>query len=139
MAPRSSAARPEAAGAMSNGASPDGIELTFDLPQERCEVLMDRQMFGRVLVNLIENAAQAMRDNRDRKPAIQVRLRREGEFYNLDVDDSGPGIPNIFRESVFDPYFTNKHDGTGLGLAIVKKIVVEHGGAITAGQSDLGG
>jgi len=116
-----------------------GIELEFDLPDTQCEVLMDRQMFGRVFVNLVENAAQAMRANRDRQARLRVRLRRDGEFYNLDVEDSGPGIPDSIRRTVFDPYVTTKHDGTGLGLAIVKKIVVEHGGSVTVGDSELGG
>jgi nitrogen fixation/metabolism regulation signal transduction histidine kinase len=116
-----------------------GIELTFDLPDDVYPVLMDRQMLGRVFVNLVENAAQALRDARDRKAIVRVRLRREGDFYNLDIDDSGPGIPDVLRDAVFDPYVTTKHDGTGLGLAIVKKIVVEHGGNISASASDLGG
>ena len=78
-------------------AAPSGIELSFDLPNTRCEVLMDRQMFGRVLGNLVQNAAQALRDNPDGKGKIVVRLRRDGEFYTLDVEDSGPGIPEFRR------------------------------------------
>jgi signal transduction histidine kinase len=53
------------------------------------------------------------------------------------VEDDGPGIPVERRGRVFDPYFTTKADGTGLGLAIVKKIVVEHGGVIEVGASEL--
>jgi signal transduction histidine kinase len=70
---------------------------------------------------------------------VLVRLSRDGEFWNLDVEDNGPGIPLELRETVFDPYVTTKDDGTGLGLSIVKKVVIEHGGTIRAGQSDLGG
>jgi nitrogen fixation/metabolism regulation signal transduction histidine kinase len=70
---------------------------------------------------------------------IRVKLARDGDFYTLDVEDSGPGIPVPSRETVFDPYVTTKHDGTGLGLAIVKKIVIEHGGTVAADQSELGG
>jgi signal transduction histidine kinase len=68
-----------------------------------------------------------------------VSLRREGDFYVVDVEDNGPGIPLEMREVIFDPYVTTKHTGTGLGLAIVKKIVIEHGGMVTAESSALGG
>jgi two-component system, NtrC family, nitrogen regulation sensor histidine kinase NtrY len=117
----------------------EGAELVFELPgvgEEPLEVLMDRQMLRRVLINLIQNAFQALSE----KPGkVRVRLSRDGDFANLDVEDSGPGIPEENRQTVFDPYVTTKHDGTGLGLAIVKKVVIEHGGSVTAQVSELGG
>jgi two-component system nitrogen regulation sensor histidine kinase NtrY len=57
----------------------------------------------------------------------------------LEVLDNGPGVPEDERGRVFDPYYTTKAEGTGLGLAIVKKIVLEHGGEITCGESPAGG
>jgi len=114
----------------------EGVELSFELPDERIEVMMDRQMLRRVLINLIQNAIQALGDEPGK---VRVRLARAGDFANLDVEDTGPGIPEENRETVFDPYVTTKHDGTGLGLAIVKKVVVEHGGSVTAQVSELGG
>jgi signal transduction histidine kinase len=62
-----------------------------------------------------------------------------GRWLRLHVDDTGPGIPEALRPSIFDPYVTHTAGGTGLGLAIVKKIVVEHGGTIDAAGSPLGG
>src|SRR5690606_26076946 len=119
---------------------PPGVELVFDVPEERADVLIDRQMLRRVLVNLIENGLQAVGGAEGTgRGTVRVRLSREADVYNLDVEDSGPGIPEGLRETVFDPYFTTKHDGTGLGLAIVKKTVIEHGGSISAGESELGG
>lgn len=115
------------------------VHFDFDLPQGPALVSMDRQMLIRVLVNLVENAVQAMRSTPQSLPRLRVRLRSDDGFYNLDVEDSGPGIPSTLRRTVFDPYVTTKGDGTGLGLAIVKKIVVEHGGSATVGDSDLGG
>ncbi|HET7544360.1 MAG TPA: ATP-binding protein, partial [Polyangiaceae bacterium] len=87
------------------------------------------------------NAAQALleRPSGASGGRVRVRLSREGEFWNLDVEDNGPGIPAELRETIFDPYVTTKDDGTGLGLSIVKKIVIEHGGTIRADQSELGG
>jgi two-component system nitrogen regulation sensor histidine kinase NtrY len=113
------------------------ISVKFELPAAPCEALIDAQMLRRVLFNLIRNAAQALVNRGSGR--ILVRLAQEGEFWNLDVEDNGPGIPLELRETVFDPYVTTKDDGTGLGLSIVKKIVIEHGGTIRAGESALGG
>jgi signal transduction histidine kinase len=96
-------------------------------------------MLRRALINLIRNSAQALRDAGKVNGKVQVSLHRSGDFWVIDVDDDGPGIPAEMRERVFDPYVTTKGDGTGLGLAIVKKVVVEHGGGITALTSPLGG
>ena len=115
------------------------IAVEFDLPEGPSEALIDAQMLRRVLFNLVRNAAQALVNPSGGSGRIVVRLSREGEFWNLDVEDNGPGIPAELRETVFDPYVTTKDDGTGLGLSIVKKIVIEHGGTIRAGESSLGG
>ena len=115
------------------------IAVEFVVPEGPCEALIDSQMLRRVLFNLVRNAAQALLDRAAGSGRVRVRLAREGEFWNLDVDDNGPGIPIELRETVFDPYVTTKDEGTGLGLSIVKKVVIEHGGTIHAGQSELGG
>ncbi|HEY2736377.1 MAG TPA: HAMP domain-containing sensor histidine kinase, partial [Polyangiales bacterium] len=70
---------------------------------------------------------------------VLVRTLRQGEHALLQVHDNGPGVPARDRARVFDPYFTTKGDGTGLGLPIVKKVVLEHGGEIVCGKSELGG
>lgn len=124
---------------LSTALSAAGIKLSFELPPTPAEVLMDRHMFRRVLLNLIQNAMHAARDAPERDAQIRVRLARKGDYYVLDVEDTGRGIPAEQRERVFDPYVTTKTDGTGLGLAIVKKVVVEHGGSISVADSDLGG
>jgi len=113
--------------------------LEFELPASTAELAMDRQMLRRVLLNLLQNAAQAASAEGTRPARVRVRLRREGEYLVLDVEDSGAGIPSAMRERVFEPYVTTKPDGTGLGLAIVKKIVVEHHGMIGVLESPLGG
>ncbi|MEO6603116.1 MAG: ATP-binding protein [Polyangiaceae bacterium] len=115
------------------------INVEFDVPRGQCEALIDAQMLRRVLFNLVRNAAQALVNRSAGSGRIVVRLAQEDEFWNLDVEDNGPGIPAELRETVFDPYVTTKGDGTGLGLSIVKKIVIEHGGTIRAGESALGG
>lgn len=121
------------------------VDIAWRVPTEALPVRIDRQMFRRVVVNLVRNAGHAIRDAR--APAegavrghIEVIARREGGHIDVEVHDDGPGVPDEFKTRIFDPYFTTKTDGTGLGLAIVKKIVVEHGGAIEVQKSErLGG
>jgi two-component system, NtrC family, nitrogen regulation sensor histidine kinase NtrY len=113
--------------------------FSWQLPRGPAEVSIDRQMLRRVLLNLIQNAADALAHAKVAAPRIEVTLTRQGDFFVVDVDDNGPGIPPALREVVFDPYVTTKHTGTGLGLAIVKKIAIEHGGSATADVSLLGG
>ncbi len=119
--------------------------VEWDEPDGPLAAAIDRQMLRRVLVNLVRNAVQALRDARagDDSAApghVRVHAAADGAGSAITVEDDGPGIPEATRERIFDPYFTTKVDGTGLGLAIVKKIVVDHGGSIEVDRSpDLGG
>lgn len=131
------------------------VEIRWEVPDDTIRVAVDRQMLRRVLVNLVRNAVQAIRDGQKRKSTpgsdpditnagvlghVVVSAEREGDGARIVVEDDGPGIADSVRGRIFDPYFTTKADGTGLGLAIVKKVVVEHGGEIEATASRrLGG
>ena len=101
-----------------------------------CPAAIDRALMRRVLTNLVRNAIDASRPARAR---VHLGVAREGDRAVLTVSDEGPGIAPELRERVFDPYFTTRHEGTGLGLAIVKKIVLQHGGEISAGARPDGG
>jgi signal transduction histidine kinase len=83
---------------------------------------------NQVLLNLITNAAQAMGES----GRLTVASRRSGDQIEIDVTDTGPGIPDDILPKIFDPFFTTKPvgEGTGLGLSIVHKIVQSHGGTI---------
>jgi two-component system nitrogen regulation sensor histidine kinase NtrY len=131
------------------------VEIRWDVPKDPLRVALDRQMLRRVVVNLVRNAVQAIRDHHARgsRPdamaaigetevlgRVVVSASSEDAGARIEVEDDGPGIAVSMRGRVFDPYFTTKADGTGLGLAIVKKIVVEHGGEIVVDRSPrLGG
>jgi two-component system nitrogen regulation sensor histidine kinase NtrY len=118
---------------------PSRVDVELDTPDGPVRVYLDRQLMRRALINLVRNAAQATRDAGKTATRVQLRLHRDGDFWLIDIDDAGPGIPEQLRQSIFDPYVTTKTEGTGLGLAIAKKIVVEHAGTITALASPLGG
>jgi nitrogen fixation/metabolism regulation signal transduction histidine kinase len=115
------------------------MTISFDIPDGEAQASIDRQMLRRVFINLVRNSGQALRDAGRTEGRVKVTLRRAGDYWVTDIDDDGPGIPDVLRERIFDPYVTTKEDGTGLGLAIVKKVIVEHGGVITALASPLGG
>ena len=121
------------------------VEVRWEVPSEPIPAAIDRQMLRRVLVNLVRNSVEAIRDARparEGQPRGQVLVHAQPRSDGVDllVEDDGPGVPEASRERVFDPYFTTKAEGTGLGLAIVKKIVVEHNGSIAVRTSPrLGG
>ena len=122
------------------------VGVRWELPDDPTLVAIDRQMLRRVIVNLVRNAVEAIREGRSdangKSPhgRVVVRAQRDAETAAIIVEDDGPGVAEASRERIFDPYFTSKRQGTGLGLAIVKKIVVEHNGTIVAGRSArLGG
>jgi PAS domain S-box-containing protein len=109
----------------------NGIRLTPRLATQLPVVMIDREQIKRALVNLIDNAAEAMSEVAgDRRITVITREVPERRTLELIVADTGPGIPPEDRERIFEPYFSTRKRGTGLGLAIVSRIVAEHQGRI---------
>ncbi len=109
----------------------DGIRLERHLAPSLSPVMIDAEQIKRALVNLIDNAAEAMAGvNGDRRITVSTRELDDRGVVELMVADTGPGIPAEDRERIFDPYFSTRKRGTGLGLAIVSRIVAEHQGRI---------
>jgi two-component system nitrogen regulation sensor histidine kinase NtrY len=94
------------------------------LPQVR----IDPEQMRRVVINLVDNAIEAM--NRNGTIALETSHEPSNNIVRLVVSDNGPGIPETEREKLFLPYYSTKGRGSGLGLAIVRRIVAEHGGSI---------
>jgi C4-dicarboxylate-specific signal transduction histidine kinase len=95
------------------------------------KVIMDPLQVGRVIINLLRNAAQAMRGQAE-PPTITIRVKVEHMQAIIEVIDNGPGIPLDAKERLFEPFFTTKGEqGLGLGLDISRRIVQNHGGHIT--------
>ena len=109
----------------------------------------DRAQLEQVVLNLVTNAEQALRNSSDAAtdarasslPGISVRTWREGEQVLLEVSDNGPGIVAGTEGRIWDPFFTTREvgDGTGLGLTVVHNIVTDHGGTIDAENPAEGG
>jgi two-component system nitrogen regulation sensor histidine kinase NtrY len=107
----------------------DGIALHVDLAPNLPQVLVDPEQIKRVVVNLVDNAAEAMADSPSRELAVQTRSG-ESDCVEIVVSDTGCGITAEQKEKLFLPYFSTKGRGTGLGLAIVSHILGEHNASI---------
>jgi PAS domain S-box-containing protein len=109
----------------------DKVKLEFHPAPHLPLVMIDEEQIKRALVNLIDNAAEAMENtDGERRIVIETHAATERETVELIVADTGPGIAPENRERVFDPYFSMRHRGTGLGLAIVSRTIAEHHGRI---------
>ncbi|WP_425033080.1 ATP-binding protein [Pelagibacterium sp.] len=112
------------------GTREDGILAELDLASGPLEALGNPTQIQQVIVNLLRNAADAVRTS-ERK-VITVRTRRSGQFARVELADTGQGIPPDFGEEIFKAFVTTKRRGMGVGLSISKRIIEAHGGAINA-------
>lgn len=104
----------------------DDINVHLSLDDNLPRVAVDREQFKRVIVNLVDNAAEAMQDVPLREMIIETRTGGSGAFVELVIADTGCGIGQEDKERLFLPYFSTKGRGSGLGLAIVSHIIAEH-------------
>jgi PAS domain S-box-containing protein len=103
----------------------DGITIHRAYSPSLPPVALDREQFQRVIVNLVDNAAEAMQDSPIKEICVETSLVNAGTI-ELVIADTGCGISTQDKEKLFLPYFSTKQRGTGLGLAIVSHILVEH-------------
>jgi two-component system nitrogen regulation sensor histidine kinase NtrY len=96
-------------------------------------VRLDAEQFRRVIINLVDNAIEAM--ERRGQILVETQLDTANSVVRVIVADDGPGIPPAEREKLFLPYYSTKGRGSGLGLAIVRRIIAEHGGSIDVGDN----
>jgi two-component system nitrogen regulation sensor histidine kinase NtrY len=98
------------------------------------KVRVDNEQIRRVIMNLVDNAIEAM--NRAGVITLETQHDQSASLVRVIVTDDGPGIPAAEREKLFLPYYSTKRRGSGLGLAIVRRIVAEHGGTIEVGDNE---
>ncbi|NVJ22955.1 GAF domain-containing protein [Myxococcus sp. AM011] len=117
---------------------PANVQLAVELDLLLPRADGDAEQLKQVLINLVQNAVQAL-DTREGRITVRTeKPERFGEFRNaggevleVRVSDTGPGIPTDQQPHIFVPFFTTKQKGTGLGLAICQRIVKNHGGSIS--------
>lgn len=115
--------------AVNYGQRPRHAIYTESVPEE-FTIEADPAQLRQLLVNLCKNSIEAMPEGGEIRIYADVVRKGNSHFGRIRVEDNGPGIPDEYNDSVFDPYVTGKPHGTGLGLAIVERIVFDHHGQI---------
>ncbi len=108
-------------------AAEHGVELVAVCETSEILVEVDRQRIEQVLLNLVHNALDAMRDSPPPR-RVELSVGHDGAGARIVVTDNGPGISDEVIRRMFEPFFTTKETGTGLGMAIAHKIIDMHGG-----------
>ncbi|MBE0703256.1 MAG: sensor histidine kinase [Afipia sp.] len=110
--------------------------LTYDLPASGLKVSGTRIRLEQVLINLFQNALEALEGRPH--PRVEISVASRGNEVAVKISDNGPGIPEAIRRSLFSPFNTSKENGLGLGLVISKEIVSDYGGRIDVDSSEHG-
>ncbi|MES0335727.1 MAG: ATP-binding protein [Candidatus Magnetobacterium sp. LHC-1] len=109
------------------------LEISVHYDTDVTEIMLDPDQFKRVLINIFDNAIQAMEENG--KIDILVKEDENHSCILLEISDNGKGIDEEDKDKLFQPYFSRRKNGTGLGLAIAQRIVMEHKGRIKVGDN----
>jgi signal transduction histidine kinase/ligand-binding sensor domain-containing protein len=108
-------------------------DIQMDLDDSVGDVPLVAEDFSRVILNLCNNAFDAMRDTQDlRAPKLSVSTKKSADSITITIEDNGPGIPDAIKDKILQPFFTTKKgtQGTGLGLSITNDIIKAHGGSM---------
>ena len=121
----------------------DGIKINVDYDPSLPPLPGNRDKLIQAFLNLVKNAAEAIEEGREPgrivlrtafRPGVRLAVPGTGARVSLplmiEVEDTGPGVPDELKPHLFDPFVTTKRKGTGLGLALVAKIIGDHGGVI---------
>jgi PAS domain S-box-containing protein len=114
---------------------PDGLEIQCDLTLPGVAALIDQDRLRRTVVNIYENACQAMTGDAPGRHGegpgrLTIRTRSDAGRIEILLSDTGPGIPPEILPKIFEPLFSSKNFGVGLGLPTAKQIAEQHGGGI---------
>jgi two-component system nitrogen regulation sensor histidine kinase NtrY len=113
------------------------VLISMNIPDSIPNVELDPEQIKRVIINLFDNAVNAM-DARG-KITVAGEFNGRGDVLTLEISDTGKGIDENDMDKLFLPYFSTNRDGTGLGLAISHMIISKHGGTISASNNDQEG
>lgn len=117
----------------------EGIELQLDLAPALPKIPLAEVEIQQLLVNLVSNAAHALKDVPPENRRITIQTRCSGRMATLEVKDQGCGIPPEHLVRIFEPFHTTRRNGLGMGLAICRRIAEAHGGTLQAQNQQAGG
>ncbi|MCS7464546.1 ATP-binding protein [Paenibacillus doosanensis] len=121
---------------INNEAILHGVIVQCDISDRLPRIIADREMLKQVFLNICKNGIEAMGDGGHL--TITERVDNEERKVNIDIHDTGPGIPLFVIDKIFDPFFTTKEEGTGLGLSICQRIIHDIGGHIRVSSKGYG-
>ncbi len=114
------------------------IELTIKIEPPGLATRVDVDMIEQLLINLLQNAEQALATIESPKVNMVGSMNRRGHVV-IDVFDNGAGVPDDIVQKIFVPFFTTKREGSGVGLALTRQVMIAHGGSVKLNPSPLGG
>ncbi len=121
----------------------DEHQVNLAVEGEYPELQADERMLRQAMLNLMRNAAEAITsEDKARRVTIYSSIETdaaENRWANIEIRDSGPGIPLSDLKRIFIPFFTTKSKGHGVGLALAHRVITEHGGSLSAANSSQGG
>ena len=126
-------------GFLSSLAAGRKVELVSVISPEVLPILGDRIQLQQVILNLVLNGIDAMKDTAMESRVVSIRTSRVQNFAHLSVADRGHGMPEGRLKEIFEPFYTTKAEGMGMGLSIARTIIEAHGGMILAKNRDHGG
>ena len=115
-----------------------GIKITKDLNETLPECSLDHQLMEQVILNLMNNAAESMK-NMDEEKIIAISCSLKDNRIIINISDSGPGVQDKIKDKIFDPFYSTKNNSTGIGLSLCHRIISDHGGILRLSDSRLGG
>ena len=121
---------------------PSGVALRWGFDMPNLEVPFDRDRFRRAVINVFDNACQAiaavgLENSGSEEGTLTVRTRAHDGRADVVFEDTGPGMPHDVYEKIFEPLYSTKGFGVGLGLPVVKQIMELHGGDVEI-ESEVG-
>ncbi|ANE48746.1 diguanylate cyclase [Paenibacillus swuensis] len=110
------------------------FQSTLDVPR----VVANRELLKQVFLNICKNGIEAMSSGGTLTISERVERDHDVRRVNIDIHDTGPGIPAFLVDKIFDPFFTTKENGTGLGLSVCQRIIHDIGGVIRVSSKGYG-
>lgn len=104
-------------------------QIEWDCKPADLEILADEKQIAQVLINLIKNSVEALKNNENGKISVKAEINKHGKP-QIAVTDNGTGIPNELIDKIFVPFFSTKENGSGIGLSLSRQIMQMHGGVL---------